>query len=242
MNNREFVSKVRQIAENCRTLYVMGCFGAPLTGSNVDRYCNNHAYNRQTTRTSKIKAAADRDPVVFGFDCVCLIKAVLWGWSGDKSKTYGGAVYASNGVPDIGADAMIARCSGVSTDFTCVVPGEAVWMEGHIGVYVGDGLAVECTPIWADGVQYTACNRDVEGYHRRNWTKHGKLPYITYEEDDMSRFADVKDSDWFAEDVDYCAEQGLMNGVSEERFEPNASVTRAQLAAVAARLHKMLAE
>ena len=26
----------------------------------------------------------------FGFDCVCLIKGLLWGWCGDKSKTYEG--------------------------------------------------------------------------------------------------------------------------------------------------------
>lgn len=53
-------------------------------------------------------------------------------------------------------------------------------MEGHIGVYVGDGLAVECTPRWDNKVQITACNRSVSGYNRRNWTKHGKLPYISY--------------------------------------------------------------
>jgi|GEM_PF-2925887 len=53
-------------------------------------------------------------------------------------------------------------------------------MSGHIGVYIGGGLAVECTPAWDDKVQITACNKTVYGYHRRNWTKHGKLPYITY--------------------------------------------------------------
>jgi nucleoid-associated protein YgaU len=117
----------------------------------------------------------------FGFDCVCLIKGVLWGWNGDTTKTYGGAKYASNGVPDIGADSMIKVCKNVSTDFSHIEVGEAVWMEGHIGVYVGDGLAVECTPKWKNKVQITACNRSVSGYNRRNWTKHGKLPYVTYE-------------------------------------------------------------
>ena len=53
-------------------------------------------------------------------------------------------------------------------------------MPGHIGVYIGNGLAVECTPKWDNCVQITACNRKVEGYNRRNWTKHGRLPYVTY--------------------------------------------------------------
>ena len=53
-------------------------------------------------------------------------------------------------------------------------------MKGHIGIYVGDGLAVECTPAWKNCVQITACNCSKSGYQRRNWTKHGKLPYVTY--------------------------------------------------------------
>lgn len=138
MTSAEFVKRLKAAATDCKTLYVMGCFGAPMNSANKKRYTANHSYNKQAARTAMINAAkAD----TFGFDCVCLIKGILWGWSGDKSKTYGGAGYAVNGVPDIGADSMIKVCSGVSTNFSSIVPGEAVWMEGHIGVYVGDGLA-----------------------------------------------------------------------------------------------------
>ena len=178
MTNKEFVAKLKDVATNYKTLYVMGCFGAPMNATNKKRYCNNHSYNKQPARTAMIQAATDD---TFGFDCVCLIKGILWGWSGNKSKTYGGAGYAINGVPDIGADQMITKCSGVSTDFSKIEVGEAVWMSGHIGVYIGDGLAVECTPAWANKVQITSCNCSKTGYNRRNWTKHGKLPYIEYE-------------------------------------------------------------
>ena len=178
MNNIEFVNKLKDIATNYKTLYVMGCFGAPMTDKNKTRYCSNHSYNKQPERTAMIQAASAD---TFGFDCVCLIKGVLWGWKGDKNLVYGGASYATNGVPDIGADSMIKKCSGVSTNFNNLVVGEAVWMPGHIGIYIGDGLAVECSPKWANGVQITACNCTKTGYNRRNWTKHGKLPYITYD-------------------------------------------------------------
>lgn len=47
-------------------------------------------------------------------------------------------------------------------------------------MYIGDGLAVECTPRWKNCVQITACNCDKPGYNRRNWSKHGKLPYVKY--------------------------------------------------------------
>ena len=183
MKASEFVAKLKAVAQNYKTLYVMGCFGAPLTGGNVSRYCNNHEYNKQAARTQMIKAAANQNPPVFGFDCVCLIKGILWGWNGDASKTYGGASYASGGVPDIGADDMITKCSGVSTDFGKIVPGEAVWLKGHIGVYIGGGKVIECSPAFKNCVQVTACLNigAISGMNGRRWTKHGKLPYITYD-------------------------------------------------------------
>jgi hypothetical protein len=182
MTNKKFVEKCIDIAKNYKTLYVMGCFGAPMNEANKVRYCNNHSYNKKASRKKMIQAAtAD----TFGFDCVNLIKGILWGWSGDKTKTYGGAKYASNGVPDTNADGMIKLCKDVSTDFSKIEIGEAVWLKGHIGIYIGDGLAVECTPAWDNCVQITACNCDKKGYNRRNWTKHGKLPYITYEKDEI---------------------------------------------------------
>ena len=175
--NLELANRLKAVATDYKTLYVMGCFGAPMTASNKTRYCTNHDYNKKAERTAMIQAASED---TFGFDCVCLIKGILWGWSGKLNTNYGGASYKSNNVPDIGADSMIQVCSDISTDFSKIEIGEAVWMEGHIGVYVGGGLAVECTPKWDNKVQITACNQSVSGYNRRNWTKHGKLPYITY--------------------------------------------------------------
>lgn len=178
MKASEFVSKLTDIANNYKTLYVMGCFGAPMTKTNKTRYCNNHDYNKKSARTKLIKAASTD---TFGFDCVNLIKGVLWGWNGDKTKTYGGAKYNTNGVPDTNANGMIKLCTKVSTDFSKIEVGEAVWCPGHIGVYIGDGLAVECTPAWKNKVQITACNCKKSGYNTRNWDKHGKLPYIKYD-------------------------------------------------------------
>ena len=176
----ELVSKCKEVVQNYKTLYVLGCFGAPMNAKNKSRYCKNKSYNQQAGRANKIQAASSD---TFGFDCVCLIKGLLWGWDGDTSKTYGGASYNSNNVTDISADQMIKKCKEVSTDFTNIVPGEAVWIEGHIGVYIGDGLAIECTPKWKDGVQITAVHNigKKSGYNGRKWTKHGKLPYVTYE-------------------------------------------------------------
>lgn len=195
MKDQELVQILKRIATAYKTLYVMGCFGAPMNDTNKKRYCNNHEYNRKPERQAMIKAASAD---TFGFDCVCLIKGVLWGWSGDTSKTYGGATYNSNGVPDTSADGMIRFCQNVSTDFSNIVPGEAVWLSGHIGIYIGDGLAVECTPKWKNCVQITAVANigSVAGYQSRRWTKHGKLPYVEY-----SAQAEKKTIDEIAKEV-----------------------------------------
>lgn len=176
---QELAAAAEAAARRYKTLYVMGCFGAPLTSANKTRYTQNHSYNRQSTRTAKIKAASAD---TFGFDCVGLIKGLLWGWNGSKSKTYGGATYTANGVPDINADTMISRCKYVSTDFSGIQPGEVVWTEGHIGVYIGNGLAAESSPKWEDGVQITAVLNigKKEGYNGRRWKKRGQLPFIQY--------------------------------------------------------------
>lgn len=181
MTARELIDRCVAIAEHYKTLYVMGCFGAPMTPANKKRYTHNHKYNEAAARTKMINTAS---PDTFGFDCVNLIKGVLWGWDGDLSAQYGGAKYGSNGVPDVSADGMIRQCKGVTDDFRDIVSGAAVWMPGHIGLYIGDGLAVECTPKWANGVQITAVGNlgKKTGYNTRTWKKWGILPYVSYEE------------------------------------------------------------
>ena len=45
-------------------------------------------------------------------------------------------------------------------------------------------------------------------------------------------FDDVKEGQWYAEAVRWAAGEGIVNGVSETEFAPNAAVTREQLAAI----------
>lgn len=179
----EFVAKAKAIAENYKTTYMLGPWGWPATQTMIDRACTSEANGaKNKTWLSYANAIKGKG---FIFDCVGLIKGILWGWSGNLSKNYGGAGYACNGVPDIGADTMIAKCSGVSTNFSNIVPGEVVWMSGHIGIYIGNGVVVESTPRWKWGVQKSTILNVVKSQvigtvGTRTWTKHGKLPYVSY--------------------------------------------------------------
>lgn len=178
MTAESFVKKAKDIANNYKTLYVLGCFGAPMTASAKKYYTSKNSYNK--SRKNIINAASSD---TFGFDCVNTLKAIFWGWNGNKNATYGGAKYASNGVPDVNANTMFDKyCTGKSSNFSNIEVGEFVWMEGHIGVYIGNGLAVECTPIWKNKVQITAVGNigKKSGYNTRTWKKHGKSIFLDY--------------------------------------------------------------
>lgn len=55
-------------------------------------------------------------------------------------------------------------------------------------------------------------------------------------------FTDVDSSAWYAREVKYVVEKGLMDGKGNGKFLPNSTITRAEVAAVVARLHKALSK
>lgn len=179
MTSMVLVSRAKDIAQNFKTSYIWGGLGCPITEANLQAAIRQYSVNADYAARARRFSGQNK---AFFFDCIGLIKCILWGWNGDATKSRGGAVYGSNGVPDTSADSAIAMCSGVSTDFSKIVPGEALWCKGHIGIYIGDGLGVECTPAWKNGVQITAVSNigAKSGYNARKWTKHGKLPWVDY--------------------------------------------------------------
>ncbi len=173
MNSKEFIQKLMDIVDKYKTVYMLGCYGMPVTEALITSKSRQLPNWYTTAKQAQLRKLIGKE--YYGFDCVNLIKGILWGFP--KSK------YSTNGVPDINADGMINKCIDVSADFKDIIPGEAVWLPGHIGVYIGDGKVVECTPKWDNDVQITACLNigPVKGLYGRTWQKHGKIPYIEYE-------------------------------------------------------------
>lgn len=183
MTNIEFLAKLQTVVKNYKTVYMLGCFGAPVTKKLISGKAKQLPSWYTTQKQADLKKLINKG--YFAFDCVNLIKGILWGWTGDSSKTYGGAVYKSNEVPDTNANGMIAKCLSISTDLGYIEVGETVWMPGHIGVYIGNGKVIECTPKWANSVQVT-------NLKDRGWVKHGKLPYIVYEKVEPLKYSKIR--------------------------------------------------
>ena len=102
-------------------------------------------------------------------DCVGLIKG--YGWLNPEMLSID---YATNGMPDIGANQMYYSASVSGTiDTMPDKPGLAVWHDGHIGVYIGDGYVIE-----AMGTKYGVVKTELAG---RGWTHWLEIEYINYD-------------------------------------------------------------
>ena len=102
-------------------------------------------------------------------DCVGLIKG--YGWLSPETMTID---YGTHGMPDIGANQMYYNAKESGTISTMPdIPGLAVWHDGHIGVYIGNGQVVE-----AMGTRYGVVKTELAG---RGWTHWLKVPYIRYD-------------------------------------------------------------
>lgn len=176
MTNKELVEILLRISRE-KTLYVNGAFGRNLTEDAKQYYINGWSYNRRIDRKPKIQKA---DSDTYGFDCICLIKAIRMGWNGDKNDPKCGVKYIS--AWDLTEKGILDSCTEKSNDFSKIEVGEYLYMSGHGGIYIGDGLAIECTPSWEDGVQITAVENIAKrsNYNGRKWTSHGKLPWVDY--------------------------------------------------------------
>ena len=147
--------------------YVWGTFGQVLTRDTLaakaaqypdnvgvyEEYIRSHYLGRRTA------------------DCVGFIKGYCWYDPETDSVNY-----ATNGMPDIGADQMYRTAVEKGPISTMPeIPGLAVWHQGHIGIYIGNGYAIE-----AMGTRYGVVKTRVAA---RSWTHWLKIPYINYIEE-----------------------------------------------------------
>ena len=146
--------------------YVYGTYGGvldeTLLGGKISQYPNEVGAYEDSIRQHWLGGRTA--------DCVGLIKGYSWYNTETAHMEIG-----SNGMPDIGANAMFENASEKGTiDTIPEISGLAVWHDGHIGIYIGNDEVIQAvntnvgvirTPIAQSG-----------------WTHWLKIPYITYTE------------------------------------------------------------
>lgn len=176
-NNVDLAIYARQAWEN-NWGYVWGTFGSVLTQSlfeyklvqypdgvgNYEEFIRTHWLGRRTT------------------DCIGLIKG--YGWLDPYSCTI---KYGTNGMPDYSADYMHNVAVEGGFDHGPIstmpeIPGLGLWHDGHAGVYIGGGYAVE-----AIGTQFGVVRTKIAG---RGWKEWYKIPFISYGDETVVVFDD----------------------------------------------------
>lgn len=185
MTAKEFINKAVEISKT-KTAYMWGTYGRPITTALIDAKKKQYPKQYTDSRVARLRALVGQG--YHAWDCVGLIKGILWGWDGKNRVKY-----AVNGVPDADTKGMMRRCTHRSTDFSKILPGCIMYKPGHVGIYIGNGLAVEATSAWDSKVMVTAVSNigRKSGYKRKSWTEHGRLPWIDYQEETIMKKVEV---------------------------------------------------
>lgn len=163
-NNYDLVTYVTN-AYNNHWGYVYGTYGNVLTNEiyeqklaqfpdNIMPYSDFILQNWAGSRTA---------------DCVGLIKG--YGWLDVDTLSFS---IGSNNMPDLSANDMYAAAATKGTmDSFPDLPGIAVWQDGHIGVYIGNGEVIE-----AMGTLYGVVKTELS---KGKWIGWCYIPSISYE-------------------------------------------------------------
>lgn len=178
LNNIELANFVEKLV-GCRYWYG-GCL-YPATESLRARKAKQYPSHYTDARLAQYKKDIANKSVVT--DCIGMIKGSFWVTDTQDvldSIGTGSAIpnkYGANSCPDRSANGMFsyAKSKGMEWGTIDTLPeilGVAVHSDGHVGVYVGNGYAVE-----ARGFNYGVVKTKVAS---RKWTHWYRLPFADY--------------------------------------------------------------
>lgn len=175
--------------------FVKGFVGQPYWYGTCVYQCNTALLQRKTQqypdhytadRMNKYKANINNN--LLCSDCVGLIKGYFWTNGGEgvlesigKPVAQFKNVYLSNNMPDKSANGMFDYAKSLGLDWGTMdtmpeIPGLAVRMDHHVGVYIGNGEVVE-----ERGFAYGCVKTKLKD---RKWLNWYKIPNLKYVEND----------------------------------------------------------
>ena len=161
--------------------YWYGCVVYKCSESLRSRKAKQYPAHYGSSRTARYRDDIAKKKVCA--DCVGLIKGYQWTNGGQgviesigTDKTFSSR-YGGHGCPDKSANGMFSYakskgCAWGTMDTLPEIPGVALRFDGHVGVYVGNGYAVE-----ERGFNYGCVKTKVSS---RKWTHWYQLPFVDY--------------------------------------------------------------
>lgn len=170
MTNNQFIDKAKEIY-NLNTAYASGTFGQKYTDAFIKQKKAQYPKWYTDKRVADLKSRATK--TLYLFDCVGLIKGIIWGFPK--------MTYESGGLKDVSDQGLWDKyCVNKSKDFGSIKPGAIVHIKGHVGIYIGDGKVIECTTKWGSKVIITALGNigSIKGLNTRSWDEYGYLSIL----------------------------------------------------------------
>lgn len=126
--------------------------------------------------------------------------------------------------------AQLAKGGKIDEHIATLAPNAA--MNFHLWPYVRVGHPENENHLWPSGTTYKTVTEDM-----KSWlTARIKILDRRFYNEIYTRFSDVAPTDWEYKAVVYAVNEGILNGVSESRFDPDGGATRGMICTVLARM------
>jgi len=165
----------------------------PCTESKLNSKTKNYPDHYTSDRMSRYRADIAAHKICA--DCVGLMKGYAWTNAGEnviesigKEKPLFTNSYKSNNMPDKSANGMFSYAKKQGLDWGNIdtlpeIPGLGLHMDGHVGVYIGNGEAIE-----ERGFKYGCVKTKMKD---RKWLHWFKIPTIIYQENQVIPSAEI---------------------------------------------------
>lgn len=144
--------------------YWYGCFGQKASEALYER--KRKQYPKMYTATDFLQQVGQKV-----HDCIGLIKGYFWCDNADDTSPK----YCSNGFAELSVNMLYTHCKRKSTDMGKLpeVPGIAVFMMGHVGIYIGGGEVIE-----ARGHRYGVVKTKLTERPWKRWAWIEEIEYV----------------------------------------------------------------
>lgn len=156
--NVGLVDYCKKLLNSGNTIYCLGTWGQVLTETVLNQKCNQYSFNKNN------KARISQGLGKKAFDCCGIIKGYLWDEKYDASTDENEAMMLSR-----------AKTKGKIGTLPEVI-GTLVFMSGHVGVYIGNGEVIECTPAWNS---YAVIKTKLSQRKWTDWAYYNRISYDT---------------------------------------------------------------